>query len=91
MKTSARHPERYGYAEPRISAVLRLPDCQQQPTRRAVETPHAATNVTSAAQEPVAPRRGAASRRDAEGAKPSHANQTRLHKAGKVENLLGPP
>jgi hypothetical protein len=28
MKTSARHPERYGHAEPRISAVLRLPDCQ---------------------------------------------------------------
>jgi len=49
MKTSARHPERYGHAEPWISAVLRLPNCQHQPMRRAVETPHAATNVASAA------------------------------------------
>lgn len=39
MKTSARHPESYGYPEPWISAVLRLPNCQQQPTRRAGETP----------------------------------------------------
>lgn len=27
MKTSARHPERYGHAEPWLSAVLRFPDC----------------------------------------------------------------
>jgi len=93
MKTSARHPERYGHAEPWISAVLRLPNCQQQHTRRAVETPHAATNVASAAQGPVAPRRGAASRRDAGGAKTSSHVPTRRgpHKAGVVENLLGPP
>jgi len=71
MKTSARHPERYGHAEPWTSAVLRLPDCQHQPMRRAVETPHAATNVASAAQGPVAPRRGAASRRGAGGVKTS--------------------
>jgi len=49
LKTSARHPERFGHAEPWISAVLRLPDCQHQPMRRVVETPHAATNVVSAA------------------------------------------
>jgi len=33
MKTSARHPEGYGHAEPWISAVLRLTDCQHQPMR----------------------------------------------------------
>jgi hypothetical protein len=100
MKTSARHPERYGYAEPRISAVLRLPYCQQQPTRRAVETPHAATNVASAAHvlakrvESLSPTSSeAASRRDAGGVKTSPHAPTRRgpHKAGEAENLLGPP
>ncbi|MEM4650412.1 hypothetical protein [Pyrobaculum aerophilum] len=78
MKTSARHPERYGYAEPWISAVLRLPDCQHQPMRRAVETPHAATNVASAAHvlarrvESLSPASSeAASQRGAGGAKTS--------------------
>ena len=78
VKTSARHPERYGHAEPWISAVLRLPDCQHQPMRRAVETPHAATNVASAAHvlakrvESLSPASSeAASRRDAGGAKTS--------------------
>jgi hypothetical protein len=100
MKTSARHPERYGRAEPWTSAVLRLPNCQQQPTRRAGEMPHAATNVASAAHvlarrvESLSPTSSeAASRRDAGGAKTSPHAPTRRgpHKADETENLLGPP
>ncbi len=78
VMTSARHPERHGHAEPWISAVLRLPDCQHQPMRQAGETPHAATNVASAAHvlakrvESLSPASSeAASRRDAGGAKTS--------------------
>ena len=91
MKASARHPERYGHAEPWISAVLRLPDYQHhgpdpcgKPSRYPTQK-DAATNTAPIAQKPV----GAWSRltptpiktaswRDAEGAKTRPpASQTR--------------